>query len=253
MTVRRVPWRLVSLAAVFGAWEIAGRTAGLVALPPASEVFAALAGLARDGSLALAFGETIRTVVVGTVLALIVGMTLGLAMGLSGIAERLFVALLICLDTAPMAALVPLITSIYGIGFAAKIAAVMLLSVPVIALNAYRGVRSVSPVLLAMHRSFMGNRWQAIRNVILPGAGAMLAAGIHLGVAGAFVGALLAELLINTSGIGELIVHSRAIGRFPDMYGAIVAFMAFTAGTLAVLRSLERRAMPSERWSGAAG
>lgn len=248
----RFPWRVASFVVVIAAWETVGQAQVSFALPPASDVAAALMRFADDGSLASAFGETLRPVVIGTVLSLIVGMTFGLAMGLHAIAERLFAGLLICLDTAPMAALVPLITSIYGIGFAAKVAAVMLLAVPVIALNAYRGVRAVSPVLLDMHRSFMGSRWRAVRDVILPGAGSMLAAGVRLGVAGAFVGALLAELLISTSGIGELIVYNRAVGRYAEMYAAIVAFVAFTAGTLALLRSIERRTLPAERWSGAA-
>jgi NitT/TauT family transport system permease protein len=252
MAAERFPWRLASVAAFVLAWELVGRAQLSAALPPASTVIAALLRLAADGQLAAAFGETIRPVVAGTLLSLLVGMILGLAMGLSGISERLFAGILISLDTAPMAALVPLITSIYGIGFAAKIAAVMLLAVPIIALNAYRGVRTVNPVLLDMHGSFMGSRWLAIRNIVLPGAGAMFAAGLRLGVAGAFVGALLAELLISTSGTGELIVYNRAIGRYAEMYAAIVAFVAFTTGTLALLRLAERRLLPAERWSGAA-
>lgn len=249
---QRFPWRLVSLVAVLLAWELVGRLQLSFALPPASRVFAALGDLVADGRLIDAFGQTLRSVVVGTVLSLIVGMAFGLAMGLSRMGESLFVGLLICLDTAPMAALVPLITSIYGIGFAAKIAAVMLLAVPIVALNAYRGVRTVSPVLLDMHRSFMGSRWRAVRDIVLPGAGSMLGAGLRLGVAGAFVGALLAELLISTNGVGKLIMYSRAVGKYPEMYAAIVAFVAVTTGTLALLRRLERRALPAERWSGAA-
>ncbi len=249
---RRAPWRIVSFALVVLAWEIVGRAGLSFALPPPSAVATALLRLVDDGSLAAAFGQTIRPVIVGTILSLAAGMALGLAMGLSGVAERLFLGVLICLDTAPMAALVPLITSIYGIGFAAKLAAVMLLAVPIIALNAYRGVRAVSPVLLEMHRSFLGSRWRAVRDIVLPGAGAMLAAGVRLGIAGAFVGALLAELLISSNGVGKLIMYNRAIGKYPEMYAAIVAFVALTAGTLALLRILERRTLPAERWSGAA-
>jgi NitT/TauT family transport system permease protein len=184
--------------------------------------------------------------------SVLVGMTLGLAMGLSRMTEAMFVGVLICLDTAPMAALVPLIASIYGIGFAAKIAAVMLLAVPIVALNAYRGVHAVTPTLLDMHRSFMGSRWRSIVMVVLPAASGMLAAGIRLGVAGAFVGAILAELLISTNGIGELIVFNRAVGKYSEMYAAIVSFVVLAAGTLAILHAVERRVLPAERWAGAA-
>ncbi|MDZ4737482.1 MAG: ABC transporter permease subunit [Rhodospirillaceae bacterium] len=252
MTTFGLPWRALSLVAVLAAWEAAGRFGMSLSLPPFSEVVAALLRLADDGSLVAAIGETLRPVIVGTMLSLIVGVTLGLAMGLSRVTEAAFVGILICLDTAPMAALVPLIASIYGVGFAAKLAAVMLLAVPIVALNAYRGIHAVNPILLDMHRSFVGSRWRGIVTIMLPAASGMLAAGIRLGVAGAFVGAILAELLISTSGIGELIVFNRAIGKYAEMYAAIVAFVILAAGTLALLRMIERRMLPAERWAGAA-
>jgi len=247
-----MPWRVISVTIVLAAWELAGRLQFSFALPPASDVFESWLGLVRDGSLGAAVLETVRPVAIATIFSLFVGMTLGIGMGLSRGAERIFVGLLICLDTAPMAALVPLITSIYGIGFAAKIAACMLLAVPIVALNAYRGVRAVSPVLLEMHRSFVGSRWRAVRDVVLPASSTMLAAGIRLGVAGAFVGAILAELLINTSGVGDLIVYNRAIGKYPEMYAAIVTYILLAAVSLGLLRAVERRVLPAERWSGLA-
>jgi NitT/TauT family transport system permease protein len=252
VTISGLPWRAISILIVLSAWEAAGRLGLSPALPPFSDVMAGLFRLAADSRLAGAIGETMQPVVVGTVVSVLVGMTLGLAMGLSRMTEAMFVGVLICLDTAPMAALVPLIASIYGIGFAAKIAAVMLLAVPIVALNAYRGVHAVTPTLLDMHRSFMGSRWRSIVMVVLPAASGMLAAGIRLGVAGAFVGAILAELLISTNGIGELIVFNRAVGKYSEMYAAIVSFVVLAAGTLAILHAVERRVLPAERWAGAA-
>ena len=52
-------------------------------------------------------------------------------------AEWLGLPVFIVLQASPSAAIVPLITFVYGIGFAAKVFAVVLLSAPVIVLNSY--------------------------------------------------------------------------------------------------------------------
>ena len=113
-----------------------------------------------------------------------------------------------------MAALIPLITFVYGIGLTSKVLAVCMLALPVIAMNSYKAVRNVSPSLVAMCHSFMGSRRQQIAKVILPAASPMMFAGIRLGVAEGFSGVVLAELLITPTGIGDLITYNRSVAKF---------------------------------------
>ena len=113
-----------------------------------------------------------------------------------------------------MAALIPLVTFVYGIGLTAKVLAVIMLALPVIAMNSYKAVRNVSPSLVDMCRSFMGSRRQQIFKVILPAASPMMFAGIRLGVAEGFSGVVLAELLITPTGIGDLITFNRSVAKF---------------------------------------
>ena len=42
-----------------------------------------------------------------------------------------------------MAALIPLVTFVYGIGLTSKVLAVIMLALPVIAMNSYKAVRNV--------------------------------------------------------------------------------------------------------------
>ena len=79
-------------------------------------------------------------------------------MGLWRTGEWLLIPVFIVLQAAPMAAFIPLVTFVYGIGLTAKTLAVMILALPVIVLNAYKAVRNVNPSLLAMCRSFLGTR-----------------------------------------------------------------------------------------------
>jgi NitT/TauT family transport system permease protein len=177
--------------------------------------------------------------VIGLVISLVVGVGAGVGMGLRREVEWLTLPLFITAQAAPMAALIPLITFVYGIGLTAKVLAVCMLAMPVIAINSYKAVRNVPASLLDMSRSFMGSRAQQIRQVVLPAAAPMMFAGIRLGVAEGFSGVVLAELLITPTGIGDLITFHRSIANYPHMYAVIASIVALAVVTVSLLHRLE--------------
>jgi ABC-type nitrate/sulfonate/bicarbonate transport system permease component len=112
-------WLAASFALVLGAWEVAGRWPVSLAFPPASRTALALGRMAADGTLARAYASTLQPLAIGVGLAALVGIGLGIAMGLSRAAEWLALPLVVIAQAAPMAAIIPLITYVYGIGLAA--------------------------------------------------------------------------------------------------------------------------------------
>jgi len=237
----RLLWTLASFAVVFGAWEIAGRAPISLAFPPFSSVMAALWRLIASGELFTAYAETLPPLLIGIALVSFGGVALGIAMGLSRSAEWLFYPLLVILQTAPVAAIIPLITFIYGIGMASKVLAVVIIAAPLVVLNCYKGIRHTSRSLLDMCRSFLGTRRQEITQIILPYASSMIFAGLRLGISGAFIGIVLAELLITPTGIGDIISYNRAVAKYPEMYAAIFSIIAFATIVLALLQKVEER------------
>ena len=125
--------------------------------------------------------------------------------------------------------------------------AIVILGLPLVALNSYKGIQSTSPSLLAMARSFMCSRWNTIRLVILPSASKMIFAGLRLGISGAFIGIVLAELLITPTGIGDLITYNRYLAAYDKMFAAIVSILVVAAVTLGLMQSLETRLFRSEK------
>jgi ABC-type nitrate/sulfonate/bicarbonate transport system permease component len=232
-------WRLASLALFCAAWEVAGRTDFNYAFPGFLETAGALWAMLADGSMLAAYLRTLQPLVIGLAISLAVGVGSGVLMGLRKDAEWLTLPIFITMQAAPMAALIPLVTFVYGIGLTSKVLAVIMLALPVIAMNSYRAVRNVPPSLVDMSRAFMGTRRQQITKVILPAASPMMFAGIRLGVAEGFSGVVLAELLITPTGIGDLITFNRSIARFPEMYATIVSIVAFAVITVGLLHRLE--------------
>src|SRR4051794_2457658 len=132
--------RAASILFVLGLWEWGAAASPNVAFPTCTETLAAFGEMVVDGTFADAYAETAGPLIVGVLLTGIGGVLAGLVMGLSPRAEWLGLPAFIVLQAAPSAAIVPLITFIYGIGFTAKVFAVVLLSAPVIVLNSYRGI-----------------------------------------------------------------------------------------------------------------
>ncbi len=243
----RFLWKLLSLALMFGAWELAGRKPISIAFPTFSDTAVNFFRMIGDGTLPAAFGVTLKPLGVGVLIIGTSGILFGILMGLYRTYEWFTLPIFIIVQSAPMAALIPLITFLYGIGFAAKVLAVVLMAAPVIVLNSYKGIRNASPTLIQMSKSFLGNRRQQIFKIIIPDASGLIFAGLRLGVASGFVGIVLAELLITPTGIGDLITYYRALALYPQMFASIVAIVVFAAVVVTALQWLETLLFRRER------
>jgi NitT/TauT family transport system permease protein len=239
-------WQILSFVVVFGLWELVGRWPISAAFPPFSQTVAALFEMIADGSLGKAYLSTVQPLAIGIVLCGLAGIGFGIGMGLSRTVEWLSLPVFIILQAAPMAAIIPLVTYIYGIGLTAKVLAVVLLAAPVIVMNSYKGIRNTNPSLLQMCRAFLGTRRQAVTKIIIPYAGALIFAGLRLGLAMGFIGVVIAELLITPTGIGDLITYHSSVADYPKMFGAIASIVAIAAITIHALERLERRLFPPE-------
>lgn len=237
------PWLLrgASILFVLGLWEWAGRIPVNVAFPSCTETLAAFGEMLVDGTLAAAYAETAGPLVVGVLLTAVGGVFAGVVMGLSPRAEWLGLPVFIVLQASPSAAIIPLITFVYGIGFTAKVFAVVLLSAPVIVLNSYRGIANTPRSLVEMSNAFLASRWQRIWKVVIPAGSGMIFAGLRLGLAQGFTGAVLAELIITPTGVGDLITFYRSSAEYPQMFAVILSIILVASISVTLLQNLEKR------------
>jgi NitT/TauT family transport system permease protein len=233
--------RAASILFVLALWEWAATASPNVAFPTCTETLAAFGEMLVDGTFASAYAETAGPLIVGVLLTAIGGVLAGLVMGLSPRAEWLGLPLFIVLQASPSAAIVPLITFVYGIGFTAKVFAVVLLSAPVIVLNSYRGIANTPRSLLEMSDAFLATRWQRIRKVVIPAASGLIFAGLRLGLAQGFTGAVLAELIITPTGVGDLITFYRSSAEYPEMFAAILSIIIVASVSVSLLQRAEQR------------
>jgi NitT/TauT family transport system permease protein len=144
------------------------------------------------------------------------------------------------MQSAPLAALIPLLIIAYGIGLTSKVFVVCIMAMPVIVLNTTGAVRNTPSSMIEMGRAFLGTRLDIILRIIIPAASPIIFSGLRLGVSAGFIGAILAELKITPTGVGDIITYSRSIADYPSMYAAIFSIILLAVLFLNLLEKIEK-------------
>ena len=243
--------RLLSIVAIFLAWEIAARAAGSRMLPPASSVLAEMARLTASGQLPLDMAITLARVAAAFALAMALGTALGIAMGLSRRLDALLDAPVLALLNLPALVVIVLLYIWFGLTETSAVLAVALNKLPSTAVTLREGARSLDPALSEMARSFRYSRAERLRHVVLPQLTPYLLAAARTGLALIWKVVLVAELLGRSSGVGFRI---QVLFQLFDITGILAYTLAFLLVVQAIewvlLQPWERRANRWRRQSG---
>jgi len=237
--------RLASFALFLLVWQWAAWKPISFNFPSPLATLTAFAGLLGSGALLDATRTSLASLALGFGTAVLVGVPLGLLMGVVrpvGRVGRVYLDLLIALPTA---ALIPLVILSFGISVLSSAVIVFVFSAPFVTMNAYGGVRDVRPRLVEMARAFDGSWPQIFARIVLPSATPMILAGIRYGLSRAFVGLIIAELLLSPFGLGRLIMASRSMFEHDRMFATVLWTLVLAGILLAALARLESRLL---RW-----
>ena len=232
--------KCLSALLVFGSWEVAGRVPVSFAFPTFLESMLALWFLIIEGTLFVAYAETLKPLVLGVFISGVLGIGIGLWVGLSRKFDWLVSPIFVVMQTAPLAALIPLLVMAYGIGLTSKVFVVCIMAMPVIVLNTGGAVRNTPISIKEMGHAFLGSRSDIVLKIILPAASPIIFAGLRLGVSAGFIGAILSELKITPTGVGDIITYSRSIADYPTMYAAILSIILLAVVFLNLLERMEK-------------
>lgn len=237
--------RAASVLAFLALWEWAARVPISFNFPSPGATLAALGGLLGSGALLEATATSLQSLALGFGAAVGLGVPFGLLMGVVrpvGRVARVYLDLLIALPTA---ALIPLVILTVGVSVLSSAVIVFVFSGPFVIMNAYGGVRDARPRLLEMARAFGATGGQLVARVVLPSALPMILAGLRYGLSRAFVGLIVAELLLSPFGLGKLIMTARSMFEHDRMFATVLWTLLLAGAVLAGLGRLEARLL---RW-----
>ncbi|CAJ0695010.1 ABC transporter permease [Ralstonia mannitolilytica] len=224
--------RLFQLAVVvlmFGSWEGLGR-AGVVdpfyfSMP--SSIVARIWEWFTAGDiythLAITLAETILSFGIGTLL----GISLGLWLGLSKLAAEVLDPFIKIFNAIPRILLAPIFVMWFGLGLTSKVALGATMVLFITFFNTYQGVREVNPVILANARLLKASRISLLRHVYVPSATSWILSSLRASVGMAVMGAIVAEYLGSSAGLGHLIAQAEGVFDATGVFSGIVVLSAF--------------------------
>ena len=234
--------RLGVVALLLIAWEIAARWfIDPLFISPPSRVLLSLGTVWHTNGVPAALRLTLFELATAFSIAVVIGLTVGLAVGLQPFARRSLMPIILLLYGLPQITILPLFILYFGIGPASKIAFGVTHGMFPIMIAIVAGVQNLKPILLVSARSMGASRWQILRWVIFPHMIPSLFAGMRLGMSGALLGVLLAELYVSTAGIGHFTTMFTENFDPTKLFGLVTMLAAMAIVLNEIVRRAETR------------
>jgi NitT/TauT family transport system permease protein len=164
------------------------------------------------------------------------------ALGKSVLIERVLSPYIVAAQAVPVLALAPLLDIWFGGGLLARVLVCALIVFFPIAIATMVGVRSADPSLREMLRSLGASPRQVVRHLDLPSALPVIFGGLRVGVTLSVIGAVVAEWVGASVGLGVLInIADQGLFDTPLMFVALAALAVIGLAFYGLVVLVERR------------
>ena len=229
-------------------WEAAVQifTIPVYLLPAPSVIWTdsiALAGPIGEHTLA-----TLRTVVLGFIISIVISLPLAVFMTSSPVISSAIYPLLVLTQSIPKVALAPILVVILGANELPRLVITFLVAFFPLVIAIAIGLMSVPAELLELGRSFKASKFQELYRIRLPYAVPFIFSGLKVAIALAVVGAVVGEFVNADKGLGYLIITATAFFKTPVAFGALILLSIMGIVLFQVVVIIERIFFP---WSAA--
>lgn len=184
---------------------------------------------------------TLGEIVLGLLAALLCGAGFAIAMRLSETIRLAAYPLVVASQTIPFIAIAPILVVWFGFGIVPKLLLVALICFFPIAVTVLDGLRAVDPAAVKLMRTLDASRWQIFRRVEAPAALPSGFSGLKIAVVVAPIGAVFAEWVGASSGLGHLILTAGANFQVARQFAAVAVLSAIALGLFGLVAVAERR------------
>jgi taurine transport system permease protein len=234
-------------------WWLVSKT-GLVPhlfLPTPAEVLSTAVSIYHDGYANATLWEhlsaSLTRILSAALIAITLGIPVGLIMGLNRWAKGVFDTPIEFYWPLPPLAYLPLMIIWLGIGETSKITLLALAMFAPVVLSAQAGVRSLPLERVNAALSLGANRWQLLREIVLPSALPEILTGIRIALGIGWATLVAAELIAANRGIGHMIMAASQFLATDAVFVGIAIIAACAFGFSFTMRLLERWLVP---WRG---
>jgi ABC-type nitrate/sulfonate/bicarbonate transport system permease component len=226
------------------AWQVGVRVFDVAPylLPPPSDVWQAFTEI--RGTLPGHIAATVTAAVLGLLLGAAVAVLLAVVIASVSLVRRVLLPLLVVSQSIPMIVLAPILIVWLGFGLAPKVIVVALIVFFPVVVSTVAGIDATDRDLLDLVRSMGAGRAGLLRRVQVPSAVPSFFAGLQVAAAYAMLGAVIAEWMGASEGLGIFLTRSQTSFRLDQVFVGIVAIAVVSVALYLTVRLIARVATP---------
>ena len=187
---------------------------------------------------------TIIEILIGFIFAVLWGLLLAFSIAYSKHVERIFYPFIIGSQTIPIIVIAPILLIWFGYGLLSKIIVVALISFFPIVVNLVDGFRSTDVDKINLMRTLGATKITIFRKLAFPSALPFLFSGLRVAVAVSVIGAVVAEWIGSSSGLGYLMIRSKAQFLTERIFASIIILSFIGIFLFIVVSLVERIVIP---------
>ncbi|UBQ03804.1 ABC transporter permease [Curtobacterium sp. TXMA1] len=187
--------------------------------------------------------EHVWITLLAVAIASVIAVPIGYAIGHTGRARGLSIALSGGIRALPTLGVLSLFGLLLGIGLEAPLLALVVLAVPSVLAGAYAGIESVDPVTIDAAKAQGMTGWQVLWKVEVPLGLPLLIGGVRSAVLQVVATATLAAY-VGAGGLGGYFFLGLKTQDYAEMLGASVLVIALAIAFEIVFAALQRASVP---------
>jgi NitT/TauT family transport system permease protein len=213
---------LVTWILLIAIWEVAALINGTDFLPGPLTTLRGGKEIVVNGVLFQYMGISFMRIFIGWGLGIVAAVPLGLLIGQFRTVRRILEPFINFFRFIPAIGFLTLFLMWLGVGEESKIAIIIYATLFPVIINTIAGVSSISPVMIQVAQSQGATPGQIFFTVTVPASVPHIFTGIRLGLSGAIISIVAAEMLAAQRGLGYLIYTSRLYFRTDWIFIGIV-------------------------------
>jgi NitT/TauT family transport system permease protein len=230
----------------FGVWQFLSSIGWInsVLLPSPLQLCAAAYELMSAGILWTHTLASLSRVLIGFLLAAVVGIGLGLALGWSEVLSDLVRPLVESVRPIPPIAWTPIAILWFGVGDAPSYFLVFIGAVFPVFVNTFSAVRNIDRVQINAALCLGATPGLLIRDVLIPAALPVIFPGLRIALGVGWMCVVAAELIAAQSGLGYMIQQNRVLLQTQNVVTGMITIGVVGFAMGALMEVAERRLIP---------
>jgi len=182
-------------------------------------------GLIKDNTIGVAIIASLKRIVVGYSISVIIGVTLGLTIAKFKYLEDNLGPLILGLQTLPSICWLPFAILWYGLSESSIIFVIAIGSTFAVAISVKYAIKNVNPLFIRAARTMGAKGRKIYTQVILPAALPDIVSGLKQGWSFAWRALMAGEMLSSTKGLGQVLMVGRDLADISQVVAVMLVII----------------------------